>query len=75
MRLIVYHGSDKVIDNPKHDGGRRYSDFGKGFYVTTNVKMAKSWATRKSDRPSVVNKYIFEVEGLNDELRGEDIDV
>ena len=27
--------------------------------------MAKSWATRRKDKPAYVNKYIFNVEGLN----------
>ncbi len=64
MKLIVYHGSDSVIDNPKYNGGRRFSDFGNGFYVTTNIEMAKSWATRKKDKPAYVNKYTLITEGL-----------
>lgn len=64
MKLIVYHGSDNIIDNPKYDGGRKFSDFGKGFYLTTNIEMAKSWATRKKDRPAYVNKYTLESENL-----------
>lgn len=64
MKLIVYHGSDNIIDKPKHNGGRRFSDFGIGFYVTTNIEMAKSWATRKINKPAFVNKYILETENL-----------
>lgn len=65
MRLIVYHGSDKIIENPKHNGGRKFSDFGLGFYTTTNIEMAKSWSTRKLDRDAYVNKYTFNTEGIN----------
>lgn len=65
MKLIVYHGSNDIIDKPKHDGGRRFSDFGLGFYVTTNIEMAKSWACRKKAKNSYVNKYMFNVDGLN----------
>lgn len=46
MNLIVYHGSDNIIDNPEHNGGRNFSDFGLGFYITTNIEMAKGWASR-----------------------------
>ncbi|MBB6713478.1 DUF3990 domain-containing protein [Clostridium gasigenes] len=64
MNLIVYHGSDNIIDKPKHNGGRNFSDFGLGFYITTNIDMAKDWASRKKDRPAYVNKYLFNTEGI-----------
>ncbi|MGL5084275.1 MAG: DUF3990 domain-containing protein [Clostridium sp.] len=38
MKLFVYHGSDKIIDTPSYNGGRRFSDFGIGFYTTTNIE-------------------------------------
>lgn len=65
MKLIVYHGSDRIIEKPKHNGGRKFSDFGLGFYITTNMEMAKSWATRKKDKNAYVNKYMLNSEGLN----------
>lgn len=64
MKLITYHGSDIIIENPRYDGGRKFSDFGKGFYMTTNIEMAKSWSTRKKFQGLYVNKYIFNAEGL-----------
>lgn len=64
MKLIVYHGSDEVINNPTHNGGRKFSDFGLGFYVTTNIEMAKSWASRRKGKPAYVNKYMLDTEGL-----------
>lgn len=64
MKLIVYHGSDEIIDNPTHNGGRHFSDFGLGFYVTTNIEMAKSWASRRNNKPVYVNKYMLNTEGL-----------
>lgn len=64
MKLIVYHGSDEIIDNPTHNGGRHFSDFGLGFYVTTNIEMAKSWASRRTNKPAYVNKYMLNTEGL-----------
>ena len=64
MKLIVYHGSDEIINTPTYNGGRNFSDFGLGFYVTTNIEMAKSWASRRSRKPAYVNKYMLNTEGL-----------
>lgn len=64
MKLIIYHGSDEIINYPTHNGGRKFSDFGLGFYVTTNIEMAKSWASRRREKPSYVNKYMLNTEGL-----------
>lgn len=64
MKLIIYHGSTEIINSPKHSGGREFSDFGLGFYVTTNIEMAKSWASRRRGKPAYVNKYMLDTEGL-----------
>jgi len=34
--LILYHGSNVVVDNPKLLKANRTLDFGNGFYTTTN---------------------------------------
>jgi len=46
--MIIYHGSDIIIDKPDilHSGKRL--DFGSGFYVTTVKSQAERWAKRKS---------------------------
>lgn len=64
LKLYVYHGSDKIISEPIHNGSRKYCDFGKGFYVTTNLEMAKSWAARKNES-SYVSKYIIDLQDLS----------
>lgn len=64
MKLIVYHGSDEIIRSPQHNGGRKFSDFGLGFHITTNIEMAKSWASRRRGKPAYINKYMLETEGL-----------
>lgn len=69
MQLVVFHGSDKIIKMPQHNGGRKFSDFGLGFYITTNVEMAKSWATRKMEfirrKYRKIGKYFDEI-GVED---------
>lgn len=34
--MIVYHGSDVIVEVPDIEHSFRPLDFGKGFYVTTN---------------------------------------
>ena len=46
--MIVYHGSSMVVQNPDVLHSYRPLDFGKGFYVTTNLKQAEFWSMRKS---------------------------
>ena len=48
MRL--YHGSTVSVKHPNVFKGRKTTDFGKGFYTTTNFGQAKKWALLKQDR-------------------------
>ena len=48
--MIVYHGSDTIVETPKILEANRPLDFGGGFYVTTSEEQAKSWAIRVSFR-------------------------
>ena len=45
--MIVYHGSLDIVEKPDVLHSYRPLDFGKGFYVTTNLKQAEQWAIRK----------------------------
>lgn len=47
--MIVYHGSNVVVDKPDVEHSFRPLDFGKGFYVTTVREQAVRWAHRKID--------------------------
>lgn len=59
--MIVYHGSDAVIENPDVRHSKSRLDFGKGFYVTTVEAQAERWAKRKAafqGKPvGIVNRY------------------
>jgi hypothetical protein len=48
--IQVYHGSDMIVDNPKIKQPVRALDFGQGFYTTTNIEQAKSFAKKVQDR-------------------------
>ncbi|MCM1261825.1 MAG: DUF3990 domain-containing protein [Butyrivibrio sp.] len=47
--MIVYHGSNVIVDSPDIEHSFRTLDFGKGFYVTTVKEQAERWARRKAD--------------------------
>ena len=46
--MIVYHGSNIVVEKPDVNHSFRPLDFGKGFYVTTVREQAVRWANRKA---------------------------
>lgn len=45
--MIIYHGSNMVIEEPKIIKSNRALDFGIGFYATTFKEQAEKWAVRK----------------------------
>ena len=62
--MIIYHGSQKIVEAPEFGIGKTYNDYGQGFYCTENIELAKEWACPvKNDGYS--NKYILHLEGLN----------
>ena len=44
--MILYHGSNKVIDKPELLHSRANVDFGRGFYTTPLREQAEKWAAR-----------------------------
>ena len=59
--MILYHGSNVVVSEPKLIQQNRFLDFGFGFYTTTNKKQAigfadKVYRRRKNGR-RIVNIY------------------
>jgi len=63
----VYHGSDMVVDNPKIKQPVRALDFGQGFYTTTNIEQAKSFAKKVQDR-NASNETHISIYTLNIDL-------
>ncbi len=68
--MLLYHGSNVVVENPKLIEQNRFLDFGYGFYTTTNRDQAESFAqkviSRRGGRP-ILNIYEFD-EGVLGEL-------
>ena len=48
--MKLYHGSTVVVKQPNIRIGRKNTDFGKGFYTTTDFDQAARWARIRSKR-------------------------
>ena len=48
--MILYHGSNVIVEYPRLIKQNRYLDFGFGFYTTTNREQAISFAQKVTDR-------------------------
>ncbi len=48
--MKLYHGSSVVVRKPLIERGRKTTDFGKGFYTTTDFEQAARWARIKRER-------------------------
>lgn len=63
MKKILYHGSEVLIEKPEFGKGARHNDYGRGFYCTENIELAREWACVKQ-KNGYVNIYELEMEGL-----------
>lgn len=66
--MILYHGSNLGIENPLIIDSKRALDFGKGFYLTTDLEQAKKWAILMTKRREcgVPTVSIFEYDESNE---------
>lgn len=65
--MILYHGSNVEVRKPSLRLSRKKTDFGKGFYTTTNKEQAEQWTSIKKDRANTV-KRIVSVYEIDDSL-------
>lgn len=61
--MILYHGSENIIKMPYLGGGKKYNDYGQGFYCTREIELAKEWACTESVS-AYVNKYELDMTDL-----------
>ena len=71
MKKILYHGSEHIIQTPIFGKGALTNDYGRGFYCTESIELAKEWACSKNTS-GYANQYEFDMENmavlnLNDE--------
>lgn len=63
--IILYHGSPNKIVTPIFGGGDDKHDYGRGFYLTENIDLAKEWAVcRPNEQNGWVHKYVLNTENL-----------
>lgn len=63
MIYTLYHGSPNIIKEPKFGAGNLHNDYGRAFYCTEELKMAKEWAVDEG-RDGYANCYAFDDDGL-----------
>lgn len=56
--MLLYHGSNIEVREPRLLRSQRDLDFGKGFYTTSDLGQATSWATRTAR----IRRYIFKTQ-------------
>lgn len=61
--MIIYHGSDHIIQHPLYGAGKTYNDYGQGFYCTFSSDMAKEWGAAKG-KDGFANQYTIDTDGL-----------
>ena len=70
--MIIYHGSNVVVKQPKILQSERMLDFGTGFYATSNKEQAIRWAERVADRREpkgqMLSIYEFDLEAAERNL-------
>ena len=64
-KIILYHGTPNKIVTPVFGGGEEKHDYGKGFYLTENIDLAKEWAVcRPQEENGWVHKYELDCNSL-----------
>ena len=63
-KMILYHGSHEIIQTPVYGKGKEYNDYGRGFYCTEHLELAKEWACTE-DEDGYANKYEIDFSGLS----------
>ena len=62
--IVVYHGSVDKIPKPIFGGGKETNDYGRGFYCTQDIELAREWAAAEENNNSFVNKYEIDLSRL-----------
>ncbi|MDO4167424.1 MAG: DUF3990 domain-containing protein [Eubacteriales bacterium] len=58
-QIILFHGSNVIVEKPQILQNGFYKDFGYGFYCTRFEKQAKRWALTKR-KNHIVNEYLYD---------------
>ena len=63
--MLLYHGSPNKIVTPTFILGEERHDYGKGFYLTADLNLAKEWAVcRPENESGYVHSFELDTDGL-----------
>ena len=62
--MKIYHGSAVEVPKPLLSKGKPNNDYGRGFYCTEDIDMAREWACKSKEPPGFANAYELSMEGL-----------
>lgn len=64
-KLILFHGTPDKIVVPTYGKGQEKHDYGRGFYLTESIDLAREWAVcRPNEENGWVHKYQLDTDGL-----------
>lgn len=64
-KVILFHGTPAEMVVPTYGLGDEKHDYGKGFYLTEDIELAKEWAVCRPDKQNGwVHKFALELDGL-----------
>lgn len=63
MIELLFHGSESVVGRPIYGKGAKTNDYGRGFYCTGNMELAREWACTKGN-DGYVNQYELDTSDL-----------
>lgn len=61
--VLLYHGSEQIVAKPAYGKGKANNDYGRGFYCTENIELAKEWACANGN-DGYANRYSLDVSDL-----------
>ena len=64
-KIILYHGSPNKVVVPQYGLGEERHDYGKGFYLTENMELAKEWSVcRPDENNGWIHQYELNIKDL-----------
>lgn len=64
-KIVLFHGTPNKVVTPIFGGGDDKHDYGRGFYLTEDINLAKEWAVcRPNEENGWVHKYELVTDGL-----------
>ena len=62
--IDIYHGSANIVEKPAFGVGKNHNDYGRGFYCTEHIELAKEWAC-SAGCDGYANHYRLDCTGLD----------